>query len=270
MKKYIILILAAYLCSQCETPIDLDLDQHEPQYVIEGLITNQMGPQYIKISKTVPFNATTPVERVRNAVVSLIDDLGNRYDFTETIDGTYEAGTPFAGSTGRTYQLDIAVDGHHFMAAEAMPPIATIDSIIYGINEQERAKPDVETDFYEVLLFMDEPQATQDQYLAKFYRNGALDNSNGEEVFYFDDELLAGEIRGLAAPHYYSQQDTFRFEMYSLTPKAFRYFFELDNNINSDGGVFSGTPANILTNIEGGAIGYFQVSGLVSAEVVIE
>lgn len=270
MKKYILLILAAYLCSQCETPIDLDLDQHEPQYVIEGLITNETATHFIKISKTVPFNSTTPAERVKGAVVSIIDDHGNRYDFTETSDGVYQAGTPFAGSTGRTYHLDLAVDGRHFSAEETMPPIAAIDSIVYTVNEQEREKPEVENEYYEVLLFMDEPQATRDQYLAKFYRNGVLDNFNGEEVYYFDDELLAGEIRGLAAPHFYSRQDTFRFELYSLTPKAFRYFYELDNNINSDGGVFSGTPANILTNLEGGAIGYFQVSGVVAAEVIIE
>lgn len=270
MKKYILLLLAAYLCSQCETPIDLDLEQHAPQYVVEGLITDQMGPQFIKITKTVAFNSTAPAERVNDAVVSLIDDLGNRYDFTKTIDGVYEADTPFAGSAGRTYQLDIAVEGQHFSASETLPAVAAIDSIAYRINEEERDKADVETQFYEVLLYMNEPQATQDQYLAKFYRNGSQENSEGEEVFYFDDELLASQIRGLAAPYFYAQQDTFRFEMYSLTPKAFRYYFELDNNINNDGGVFSGTPANILTNLEGGAIGYFQTSSVVSAEVIIE
>lgn len=270
MKKYLLLLLTAYLCSNCEKTIRLDLDQHQSQYVVEGLITDQSARHYVRITKTVPFNATNPAERVSNAVVSVVDDLGNRYDFMEDGDGYYRVAEAFAGQTGRTYTLDVAVDGQHFTAMEKLPPTAAIDSIRYAINPEEQAEPEEEGRFYEVLLYMDEPQATEDFYLAKFYRNGELENDEGESVFYFNDQLLSDRIEGLEGPYYYRQEDLFRFELYSLSPKAYRYFFELDANINSDGGIFSGTPANILTNLEGGAIGYFQVSGLAHGEVVIE
>jgi hypothetical protein len=269
MKKYIILLIAAYICSQCDTPIDLDLDQHEAQYVIEGLITNEESRHSVRISRTVAFNDPAPAQRVRNAVVVVQDELGNRYDFVEDSAGLYRSLTPFAGQVGRSYTLDVAVDDRHFTATERLPAPATIDSIVYLVNEEEQADPDREDHFYEVLLFMNEPQATEDYYLAKFYRNGELENDEGESVFYFDDRILSDRINGLAAPYFYAAEDHFRFELYNLSRKAHRYYFELEGNINSDGGIFSGTPANILTNLEGGAIGYFLVAGLVSAETTI-
>lgn len=269
MKKYIVLILAAYLCSNCDTAIDLDLDQHEPQYVVEGLITNELTRHSIRLSKTVAFNATEPAGKVSQATVSVLDDLGNRYDFAEDSAGLYRPVEAFAGVPGRTYTLTIDVVDQHFSATEKLPAPAGIDSIVYTIDADEQAKPDEEGEFYEVLLFMKEPQATEDYYLAKFYRNGTLENDEGESVFYFDDHILSEQINGLAAPYYYKQEDHFRFELYNLSRKAHRYYFELDNNINSDGGIFSGTPANIMTNLEGGAVGYFVVSGVVSAEVTI-
>lgn len=269
MKKYLILIITAYICSHCDTPIDLDLDQHESQYVIEGLITNETARHSIRISRTVSFNATTPAEKVRHAVVSVQDELGNTYPFLEDTAGLYRPAEAFSGEPGRTYTLDIAVDGQHFSAVEQMPVPAAIDSIVHTINANEQADPEEEGRFYEVLLFMKEPKATEDFYLAKFYRNGILENDEGESVFYFDDRILSEQINGLAAPYFYKQDDHFRFELYNLSRKAYRYYFELDSNINSDGGVFSGTPSNILTNLEGGAVGYFVVSGVVSAEVSI-
>lgn len=269
MKKYIILFIIAYSCSYCDTPIDLDLEQHEPKYVIEGLVTNQLAQHTIRISRTVAFNASTPAERVQEAVVSVQDDQGNHYEFVEDTAGVYRAATAFAGQAGRTYTLDVTVDGQHFTAEERLPVPAVIDSIIYSINPEEQADPEEEGEFYEVLLFMKEPQATEDYYIAKFYRNSVLENDQGESVFYFDDQILSEQINGLAAPYFYAAEDHFRFELYSLSQKAHRYYFELDNNINSDGGIFSGTPANILTNVEGGAVGYFQVSGVVAAGVTI-
>ena len=78
-----------------------------------------------------------------------------------------------------------------------------------------------------------------------------------------DQELLlepgkkqpCAEARGIAA--YLVQEE----EDLSLT--------DLGNILNSDGGMFSPPPANPRSNISGGALGLFQVSGLNRASILI-
>jgi hypothetical protein len=59
-------------------------------------------------------------------------------------------------------------------------------------------------------------------------------------------------------------------EIYSLTREQFVYFTDLANILNSDGGMFSPPPANPRSNISGGALGLFQVSGISRASILID
>ena len=85
-----------------------------------------------------------------------------------------------------------------------------------------------------------------------------------------NDVGLAGKIEGFPLGVYYALGDTARVEMYNISRQAYRYYLDLNNNVGNDGGMFSGQPANVGTNIEGGALGYFQVAGLAAAEIVVE
>ena len=52
MKKILAAFLVAILFWSCDEPVRLDVDQGETRVVIEGLITNLPGYQYIKLSQT--------------------------------------------------------------------------------------------------------------------------------------------------------------------------------------------------------------------------
>lgn len=267
----IVYFLAAVLLSTaCEKTIVLDPGQTEELFVIEGLITNSLSKHQVKISMSQTFNAAGGALGVSEAIVSVTDDLGQSIEYNEIQPGVYRAKEAFAGEIGRTYTLTIDYEDRQFTATEQMTTVGTVDKLVSAVNEEEAADPEDEGRFYDLLVFMTEPQETEDFYLFKFYRNGELENFEGDDVYVFDDVAIAGQLEALPAPVFYAVGDVARTEVYSLSRRAFRFYNDLANNVANDGGLFSSQPANVSTNLEGGAIGYFQVSAIDVDEMVIE
>jgi hypothetical protein len=52
-KNIIILATSLFFLSSCEKVIDLPLDDNSTKVVIEGSITNQVGPYLVKVTKSV-------------------------------------------------------------------------------------------------------------------------------------------------------------------------------------------------------------------------
>lgn len=267
----ILYCLAAILLSTaCEKTIVLDPGQTEELFVIEGLITNSLSKHQVKISKSQTFNSSGGALGVSDATVSVSDDLGQTIEYGEVQPGVYRAKEAFTGEIGRTYTLTIDYEDRQFTATEQMQTMGTVDTLLTLIDEEEAADPEDEGRFYDVLVFMSEPQETENFYLAKFYRNGELENFDGDDVYVFDDVAIGGQLEALPGPVFYAEGDVARTELYSLSRRAFRFYNDLATNVANDGGLFSSQPANVSTNLEGGAIGYFQVSAIDVDEVVVK
>jgi hypothetical protein len=89
-------------------------------------------------------------------------------------------------------------------------------------------------------------------------------------VYAFDDQFLNGSLNGLPSPINFKEGELASVEIYSLTRQQYIYFVDLTNLLNNDGGMFSPPPANPRTNIQGGALGLFQVSGIRRGSILIE
>ncbi len=265
-----------YLCGllffslACEKTIPLDPGQTPELYVVEGLITNENTRQQIKVSRTQGFNDVGVSAGVSGAEVVVTDDQGLVIAFSEAQPGVYKSKEAFAGEIGRTYTLTIEHNEQFYTASEMMNTMGTIDTLLTQIDAEEQADPDEDGRFYDILVFMKEPQETENFYLVKFFRNGQLENFDGEDVYVFDDVAIGENLSALPGPVYYAEGDVARMELYSLSRQAFRFYSDLNANINNDGGMFSSQPANVSTNLEGGAIGYFQVSAFDKKEVIIQ
>ncbi|NRB50978.1 MAG: DUF4249 domain-containing protein [Saprospiraceae bacterium] len=272
MKNQSILYIGClvFLSLACEKTIPLDPGQTPELYVVEGLITNENIRQQIKVSRSQGFNDAGVSAGVSDAQVVVTDDQGFMMEFTEAQPGVYKSKEAFAGEIGRTYTLTIEHNQELFTASEMMNTMGTIDTLLTQIDPEEEADPDEDGRFFDILVFMTEPQETENFYLVKFYRNGQLENFDGEDVYVFDDVAIGENLSALPGPVYYAEGDIAGMELYSLSRKAFRFYSDLNANINNDGGMFSSQPANVSTNLEGGAIGYFQVSALDKKEVTIQ
>ncbi len=276
MKNFIVLILVVVVFTACEKTVELDLKQSESKIVIEGLVTNRLGYQYVRVTRTAGFYDNGPTPRVTNANVLVKDDLGNEFIFNHNPGnqddsiGYYLPDQSFIGAVGRTYFLTVEMDGEIYTAQDKLFSLSGIDSLNYRINAEEEVEPKDYKKFYEVLLFSKEPPNEENYYFFKFYRNDSLKVYNENDIYFADDKLLGEAIDGLGSPVFYGVQDTARIEMYSLSREGFVYYFDLQLLLNNDGGLFSQPPSNSRTNLTNGAFGFFQASAVDVKPIVIE
>ena len=270
------IVVLSLALTACEKTVMLDLTQSQSRVIIEGLVTNVQGYQYVKVTRSSGFYETGPSPRIVNAAVTVTDDAGNRYDFVHNpggdpdSSGYYLPATPFVGVVGRNYHLEVLVDEQVYEANDLLTPVTRIDSLTTRINEEEREDPDKAGKFYEVLMFAKEPQNTTDYYLFKFYRNDTLTVDTDTDIYYADDDLLGENIDGIAGPVYYAPGDVARVEMYSISRDAFVFYSDLQRLLTNDGGLFGQPPSNSRTNLSNGALGFFQASSLDLSEIVVK
>ncbi|HOY49689.1 MAG TPA: DUF4249 domain-containing protein [Chryseolinea sp.] len=276
MKNILLIIVSIALLTACEKTIDLDLEQSESKIVIEGLVTNHTGYQYVRVTRTAGFYDDGATPRVTNANVSVKDDTGNEFLFIhnpgneEDSAGYYLPDVSFNGEIGRTYTLTVEVDGEIYTAQDKLFATSGIDSLGYQINPDEEEDPKEDTKFYEALLYMTEPQDEENYYLFKFFRNDSLKVYNDNDIYFADDKILGETIEGLGSPVYYALNDTARIEMYSISRAGYIYYLDLQSLMNNDGGLFSQPPSNSRNNLSNGALGFFQASAVDVKTILIE
>ena len=272
---YLITLLTAIIFfSSCEETITLDLNPISNKVAIDGLLTNKEGLHPVKVSRLASFYDNGKADAISNAKVTISDDLGNVYDYMESnLElGTYNATTAFIGTIGRKYTLNVTVEGKLYQAVDELFPVSPIDSLTWEIDENRRDNPDKDEPnrFYNVLLYTQEPPATVDYYLFKFYINDTIYIGHANaEVYYADDRYIQENIDGLEGRTYYEKDEKATFEMYRISRNAYLYYSDLDNNLKNDGGLFSPIPANVRSNISNGGLGLFQVASISSASIIV-
>ena len=266
--------ILALTISACEEVIFIDVDQAPAEIVIDGLVTDEDTTHMVRITRSTGFNGNGG-EDITNAIVEVSDNLGNVYNYThnpegyDSLNGYYFSDQKFAGQVAVVYNLDITLDNRSFTAADTLRDITDIDSLSITIDQRAVDDPENDGKIYQILLYAQEPQNSVDFYYFKFYRDSLLENSQ-RNVFIFDDNVLGSSLDGLPSPILFRQGELAGVEIYSLTRQQYVYLSDLSNILNNDGGMFSPPPANPRTNISGGALGLFQVSGMNRASILIE
>src|ERR1700760_2399042 len=108
VKYWLFALCVFFTAASCTKVIDLELGDNSGELVIEGNITNVRAPQYITISRNVPFTNT-------NTYPSVTGATGNVRQFTEGPSGTYSIGR-LTGQPGGTYTLQIITNGKTYKA----------------------------------------------------------------------------------------------------------------------------------------------------------
>jgi hypothetical protein len=276
MKNIIIIIFAGWVLVSCDVPYALDVNQAEPTVTIEGLVTDVANTQFVKITRSNGFYGGGKSPAITNATVTVSDDIGNEYLFINNPNGHpdssafYLPQTPFAGQTGHTYKLNVVADGKQFQATDVLTKILPIDSITYEVDPNRVKQRDNKGKIYSVKLYAHEDPSTKDYYLFKFYRNDTLAYTNETDIYYTDDTFLSDHIEGIPAPVYFKQGEKVRVESYSISRDGYVFYNDLSTLLNNDSGMFSPIPSSPRTNLNNGALGFFQASQLNVRQVEIK
>lgn len=257
MKNIFLIILSLFLITSCEKEIDLNLEDQSGKIVIEGNVTDQAGPYYVKITKSVAFTEANQYPAIENAQVVLSDNSGQTETLQYIGNGTYRT-SAFAGQAGKTYTLKIQADGKEYISTSTMPEAVSFDGL-----EQDSFTVGGEKSYTLLPIFTD-PQPLGNRYLFKYSVN-----SNPKIYFTeFSDNVNNGMLnqRPLLLPNDNGDQpndvkvvpgDTIHVEMQCIDQKVYTFYSALLQL--SGGGPGGGiTPANPPGNISNGALGYFS------------
>jgi len=188
---------------------------------------------------------------VTGAAVQIMDSTGGQsFTLTETSPGMYET-SGFTGKPGHVYSLVVQADGQQYTAVSTMPAVVHLDSVSFALNTDFNGKKDLNA----VVNFQD-PVGIVNYYQFIEHINGKL----VPNTFVFEDRLSDG--RYIEQPlfndsAYLKKGDTLQLKMYCIDKNIYNYFFSL-LQVTPSNGFQAATPDNPLTNLTGGAVGYFS------------
>lgn len=251
IKQIISLMLIGGLFS-CKKEITLDLNSVNAKYVIEGEITpNQKAS--VRISKTVDFTESNNFPLVKGANVSLSDGNGNAEQLVETSAGVYES-QKIIGTEGKTYKLTVIAEGSTFTAQTTMPTNVKLTGL--KVQKSSFSAPGSSSDNYIIYPQFIDPAAFGNSYWFIQTRNGETDKS----IIIANDNIgngLSNSRPILSRDFEIALGDKVTVEMRCIDKPIYDYFFSL-NSVQGNGPGGGTIPANPVTNIKGGALGYFS------------
>ena len=252
--------LAVTLFTSCEKVIDVDLNSAASKYVIEGAITNAVGLNTVRITKTKNFDEDNNYEGVTGASVIISDNAGNSETLAMTSPGIYQTSV-LTGVPGRTYYLNIGINGETFSSVSVMPYPVNMDSVfIFDF-----------TDFGDTIKIINAVY-TDPAGIPNYYKHNLVVNGKRiESINISDDQASDGSIsnRGL----FYRENgeglksgDSLTVEMLCIEKPVHFYFFSLNQTISQS----AAAPANPVSNVTGGALGYFSAHTFQQKSLVVQ
>jgi hypothetical protein len=261
----------------CLTPIDRFSDYTGRQVVITGQISSVADASVVSVAIT-STKERLP-EPVQQAVVTLIDNSGNRYAYTEHSNGTYLL-EDFQGTPGSTYHLSVTLpDGRRYESVpERMPQETGVDEVYYVIEDELYTDPEgavVERPFLKVFTNATLPSSDAPMYIkwdvqeayilsptdfpdvfgripppcyiiqkAEPQKMNLFINEQMDPVNIADLQLVSRLVdRSFKERHYFSIYQS------SMTYEAYEYWRKVDVIANQVGSIFDAPPARIKGNI---------------------
>ncbi len=131
-QKIFICVFSVILLIACTEPFDPVISSPDDVMVVEGLVTNVKGSNFVRLFMTSSFNEGVQDRPVRHARVVVTDQDLKQVVFNENAPGLYVAPDGFAGQVGHTYELEIETsDGEVYRSGR--------QTIVQGIKLEELA-----------------------------------------------------------------------------------------------------------------------------------
>ena len=289
IKIKILLLLSACLWMACEDEIDLNLDEGAPLLVVDAWVNDKPEDQVILLWFTQSYFASGDAPRVTGASVTISDNEGTVYTFTERNDGEYvwspTAETPSFGKINNSFTLNVETNGDLYQASSRMNRVPLVDSVTFTFEEETVFLPDS----YIGEFWAKDIEGPGDAYWIRAYKNGELLNLPSDINIAFDAGFSEGDFDGVTflAPireginpqdededgdnlSPYAIGDSVYVEIHSITPEAFDYLNEVSIQTDRPGGfgeLFADPLANVSTNVEhvngeNSVVGFFNVAAV--------
>lgn len=261
-KTIIFTIFCSIFFISCEKQIDLDLKESDQLFVIEGIVHDDIGDNFVLISKTRPFDNNDASEQVSNAIVQINDGVGGLFNLSEvdSIPGYY-TNSNLIGVAGRTYKLTVNIDGDIITAQSFMNPTIEIDSLTY---DQDPDFGGDEEPGYSILCHFTDPLNVINFYRMKSFLGKEKEQMDG--YVNWSDDAIDGASTGLPVFNVsFAAGELATIQLLSVDEPNFRYFVGVSSSQEGE------VPGNPESNLSGeNTVGYFGAYAKSEASVLIE
>ncbi len=298
MKKGIIFQLSLLFLSlsllSCEREITVKLPETEPQIVVEGYIETDTIPIVI-LSKNTPYFSDLDVTKLsrlflKGAKVTVINETdhdtvalqeftipSDTFEFTFYTVPNFFDPNAFSGKIGKTYRLNIEVEGKSLTAVTTIPKPVAIDSIVFfKVDSLNTLFPPKNRDsLFLMNAYFREPAGEKNYYHYWTSRASTDINTYSEDsdnsFFYLallDGKYVSGlylqgsRLEGDTLPkhaRFFRLGDTINLKWGAIDEAQYDFWDTYYNNAQG-GGPFS-PPVIVKSNIKGG-IGIWGGLGL--------
>lgn len=259
--RYLLYLLIVVMMSiACKKVISVDISGASQQLVIEGNLTDHQGTQTINLTRSVSYDSANVFPTVSGATVTVNDEAGAVYKFTETQPGVYTINN-FKSKALSSYFLTVKVEGKTYYAGSSMPFPVSLDSLT--LVSQVFGNKNIKT----VVVNYKDQASIPNQYRFVMYVNGI----QVKRVFVENDQLSDG--RAITSMLYQRdiellKGDKVDIDMECIDSDMYNYW----NSLSNQGGNSpqnSATPSNPPSNISNGALGYFSAHTIQRKSIII-
>ncbi len=231
--------------------------------MIEGFITDVPGDCKVRITQTIDFSDSNYFPPVKGAIVTLQDNNNAPVILRQSSSGAYQT-SDINGIPGHTYTLLVTIEGKQFSAVSTMPLKVNFDSLyvddFIGFGTTKK--------FADVIF--NDPPGKGNAYHFVQHKNSLINNS----IFVVNDDFSDGRQNNLLLAYFDSDEendikmgDTLSVDMQCIDPAIYKYWFSLQNS--STGNSDNASPANPVTNMKGGALGYFSAHTFQTKQIIV-
>lgn len=246
-------MIVAFIMGACQEKIDIKLKNAGPYVVIEGnLSDNVTEPARVFVSESADYSDTVFFHPLHDAVVTISDGLliDTLTEFNAT--GIYLSPKIHA-VVGNSYKLSVFVKGQLYESVSAVNAPVPIDSIYKSTSNSNKNR---------LSFNFRDPLGVTNYYKVGIQVNGLERGINNVA----DDRLTDGKLKTITVnPGFeFKTNDSINLSLLSVDKGVYTYFYTLNQNTGRN----SGAPANPVSNITNGALGYFNAYSFTSKFIV--
>ncbi len=288
------------MVSGCREPFSPEIERYENILVIDGLITDQEGPQLVKLTRSYAFDESIP-QAEEGAVVLILDQQESIHTLTEEQPGIYQSEPSLIGETGNSYKLVVSTaDGETYESEWVLlRDVPEIDSISYALEERPTSDPDYSVYGMQVRVNTHD-ETNQTRYYRWEWQETWEFITPIKSSFYLDEErcwrsarsslISIGTTEHLSQdlikeyPLFFISTENNKLRIrysalvsqYSLSQEAYSYWKNLQDITQNTGTLFDPTPAMVTGNMfntddsEKPVLGIFQASALTQKRIFID
>ncbi|MBI1305052.1 MAG: DUF4249 family protein [Bacteroidetes bacterium] len=284
-KSFILLlsVFAVFGLTACEKLIELKVPNADPVIVVESSISTDTVFWEVSLTWSQQYFNQAQRKYVDDAIVTITDNIGGHDTLFYSDTGVYVSRYRRFCIPGREYTLNIYRDGKTYSATELCKFQDPIDFLMsFYLPDQNGF---IEAGYY-VFEKANEIETSGDYYQWKIYQNDTLkkgfgyllDEDEFRETSFFNlnidpNDPLKDMDRNILPrpfPFKFEVGDTVRIEQYNISKAYYDFLNELERQISRSGTPFDPPPTNPNYNISNGAIGFFSVSNVSKAKIVVQ